>query len=423
MQQLSPYWRSQPFRHATTRQEAKPTPADTATPNSSQTEENVASDNEEPAEIDYFGDLSTDRYDGYNFRILVRNGKTRTQYFEEDSDDNIESAIYRRNKEVEDKYGITISISESSSNNSDTDALNSILAGDDAYDMIFAHSRAAFIYAVNGAGYNVLDIPTIHLDKPWWSRDIVENCMINDRLYVLDGDISIDGLSLAMCMLFNKRIFDENGLDYPYQMVRDGDWTFDEFAYLAKKGGADLNGDGVMKPEDDQFGFITGVWDAPIGILYTGGQRIYQKNDDGTAFELTLYSNKTVSIFDEFFSLMNNEACFLHMTEGDINYTGEDIFAAGRAMIKATTLGVARSYRNMDDDFGVLPFPKFDEDDEYATVINGYAPLIIIPITVPDVERTGAIIEALAAHGSKYVLPAFYDVSLKGKHARDDESK
>ena len=77
----------------------------------------------------------------------------------------------------------------------------------------------------------------------------------------------------------------------------------------------------------------------------------------------------------------------------------------------------------MDDDFGIIPYPKFDEEDEYATVINGHAHLIVIPTTVEDVERTGAITEALCAYGSRDVIPAFYDVSLKTKYARDEESE
>ena len=28
-----------------------------------------------------------------------------------------------------------------------------------------------------------------------------------------------------MAMYFNKRIFDELGIEYPYQLVKDGDWT------------------------------------------------------------------------------------------------------------------------------------------------------------------------------------------------------
>ncbi len=372
-------------------------------------------------EIDYEGDLSKERYDGYTYRILVRQGQITNQGPEAETGNAVHDALYRRNRQIEEKYGITITVSESSSSGYETDALNSILAGDDAYDLILPHSRAAFAYAVQGAAYNIHDIESIHLEKPWWSKNVVESCTVNDKLYVLDGDIT-QTLGAAMCLFFNKNIFDELGFDYPYEMVIDGEWTFDEFAYLAKKGGKDLDGNGILTPENDRYGFFASEWNAPINILYAGGQKIYDKNDEGE-LELALYSNKTVDIFDEFFGLMNNEACFLHMTEGNVNYTGtEDLFASGRAMITASGMSSAETYRNMDDDFGILPYPKFDEEDEYATAVNGAAHLMIIPITVSDVERTGAITEALCAYTSRDVIPVFYDVQLKTKHSRDDES-
>ena len=377
-------------------------------------------DNNTETEIDYTSDLSTERYDGYNYRMLVRKGKINDQYLEEDSEDLVESATYKRNKEVEDRYGITITVSESNDSNYETDALNSILAGDDAYDLIFAHSRAAFVYAIQGAAMNFNDISTIHLDKPWWTQDITESCNINGKLYVLDGDISTSGLGATMCLFFNKRIFDELGYDYPYEMVKDGDWTFDEFAYLAKKGGADLNGDGVMDPEVDQYGFRAEQWEAPMNILYTGGQKIYDKDDEGN-LQLTLYSTKTVEIYDEFFSLMNNASCILFSNA--TGYKGSGMFSEGRAMFTDSELRHAQTLRNMDDDFGILPYPKFDEADNYATATNGGSHLLVIPITVSDVERTGAITEALCAIGSRDVVPAFYEKSLKTKYARDEESE
>ncbi len=367
---------------------------------------------------EYYEDgLSTERYDGYNFRMLLRKGMVGDQYQESDSDDVMDSAVYRRNKEIEAKYGITITASESSAQY-ETDALNSILAGDDAYDLIFAHSRAAFVYAVQGAVMNVNDIEAIHTDKPWWNADMKESCNINGYQYVLDGDISRQGLGSAMVLFFNKKLFDEMGFEYPYEMVKDGEWTFDEFAYLARKGGSELNGDGVMKLEDDQFGFVSGTWMAPINVLYMGGSKIYDKNEEGK-LEITLYSNKTVDVFSDFFSLMDTESCEIIPDD----YTGPSAFKAGRAMFTTSTMDTAIGYRSMDDDFGILPYPKYDEDDEYATVINGIAHLAIIPITVPDAERTGAITEALCAYGSKYIIPAFYETTLKTKTARDDESE
>ena len=367
----------------------------------------------------YYEDgLSTERYDGYNFRMLIRKGMIGDQYQETDSDDVIDSATFRRNKEVEERFGITITASESSDGNYETDAINSILAGDDAYDLIFAHSRAAFTYAVQGAVLNVNDISTIHTDKPWWNKDVQDSCNINGYQYILDGDISRQGLGSAMVLFFNKRIFDELGYEYPYETVKDGEWTFDEFAYYARKGAADLNGDGVMELEDDRFGFVSGTWMAPINILYAGGGKVYDKNDEGK-IELTLFSNKTVDLFSEFFSLMDTAGCEIIPDD----YDGPAIYTAGRAMFSTSTMDTAISYRSMDDDFGILPYPKFDENDDYATVINGIAHLAVIPITVSDAERTGAITEALCAYGSKYVIPAFYETTLKTKTARDDDSE
>ena len=121
--------------------------------------------------------------DGYNYRILVRKDNSGTQYFDEPKEDIVSNAIYERNKAVEDRFGITISLSETNNADYEAEALNTILAGDDAYDVIYPHSRAAFLYAVRGACVNLHDVSTLHLNKPWWSKDIVDSCTINGNLY------------------------------------------------------------------------------------------------------------------------------------------------------------------------------------------------------------------------------------------------
>ncbi len=370
----------------------------------------------------YTQDLEVADYDGYNFRILIRPNKTKDQYHEEDSDDPVESAVYKRNKVVEEMYNIEISATESSNSGYETDALTSILAGDDAYDIIFPHTGAAFTYAVQDALVNINDVSTIHLEQPWWSQDIRDSFDINGNLFVIDGDISMHRLEYAMCMYFNKRIFDELGIEYPYDLVEDGEWTFDEFEDIVKQGAKDLNGDGVMTPEADQYGYVAREWQTPIAIIYTGGQRIYSKNEEGIP-ELTLNTTKTIDIYDTFFDLCDHESTFLLLTDEPKNYTGPSIFQEGRTMFYDGNLGEAKSLRSMQDDFGILPIPKYEYDDKYATVVNGHAHVAIMPVTVEDYEKTGSIIEALCAIGSRDVLPAFYDVSLKTKFTRDNESE
>ncbi len=369
---------------------------------------------------EYLQHIQIEDYDGYEFRILARKGLITDQYVEEETGDIVSDAVYRRNETVKSLLNINIVATESSTNGSETDALNSILAGDDQYDLIFPHSRSAFTYAVQNTLVNYNDVKSLHLDKPWWSKDIIDSCNVNGHLYVLDGDIATHRLHFAFCMYFNKTIFDELGLEYPYDLVLDGEWTFDAFSKLVKKGSKDLNGDGIMHQDDDQFGYYTRDWFGPIQVLYTGGQRIYTKDARGIP-KLTLNNAKTIDIFSDFFDLADSDDVFLQLDQKRM--AKEDLFPAGRAMFSDSDLGNAKGYRGMSDDFGILPWPKFSDNDEYATVINGHASLMLMPITVEDYERTGNITEALCAIGSRDVIPAFYEVSLKTKFSRDAESE
>ena len=84
--------------------------------------QNGSASSDDNEEIDYTSDLSKEKYDGYNYRILVRKDSLSDQYLENDSDDLVESATFRRNKLIEQMYGITITASESSNKNYDIDA-------------------------------------------------------------------------------------------------------------------------------------------------------------------------------------------------------------------------------------------------------------------------------------------------------------
>ncbi|MBO4950249.1 MAG: extracellular solute-binding protein [Clostridia bacterium] len=373
------------------------------------------------SDTDYLKHIEIEDMEGYTFRILTRPGESwvTDQVVEEETGDIINDAVYRRNETVKSLFNIDITAIESSTDSS-ADALNNILAGDDEYDVIFPHARTAFTYALQNSLVNFHDVKTIDLSKEWWAQDIIENCSINNHLYVLDGDISTKRLYFAYTIFFNKDIFDELGLDYPYQLVKNGEWTFDTFAKYVKMGAKDLNGDGLMNEKDDQYGYYAIDWFGPFSVMYSGGTRIYTKNERGIP-QLTLNSAKTTQIFSKFFGLTSTEDVFMRLDQ--VRIPSSDLFRDGRAMFADKSLGDAKSLRDMASEFGILPFPKFSEDDDYASLIGGGSSLMIMPITVEDYDRTGKILEALCALGSRDVIPAFYDVSLKTKFSRDAESE
>jgi len=55
-------------------------------------------------------------------------------------------------------------------------------------------------------------------------------------------------------------------------------------------------------------------------------------------------------------------------------------------------------------------------------MVDGSHQVMAVPITVSNTELIGVITEALCAESYKKVVPAYYDVALKFKGTRDEES-
>ena len=83
----------------------------------------------------------------------------------------------------------------------------------------------------------------------------------------------------------------------------------------------------------------------------------------------------------------------------------------------------ADNIRDMTDPFGVIPFPKLDEDQEnYMALIHDGAHMFAIPITKSDIDAECAVLEAMCAENYRKVTPAYYETTLKVKYTHDDAS-
>ena len=358
-------------------------------------------------------------YDGYTFTFYGR-GDLKEQISEEESGDTMEDAVYKRNRAVSDRFNVNFELVKCGDAYG-LDAINTILAADDAYDVILPHARFAFSYGMQGLALNWnTDLPWIDLDAAWWEQDARESFEIMGNLCAMTGDIDYGALGATKCFYFNRAIFDEYGWEYPYQTILDGNWTFDELGRLATESARDLNGDTKIDIDNDRLGYAATWWTTPINILNTAGVRICEKDSDG-ALKLTLNSTKTVEVFENFFKLMYEEGCYLHLA--DDSTPVRNAFRDGRVTFMESLLADAKNLRDMNDDFGIIPAPKYDDTmEDYATGVDASCSLFVAPITASDPERTSAILEALAYESWKTVTPAYYDVALSVKFARDDES-
>ena len=99
-------------------------------------------------------------------------------------------------------------------------------------------------------------------------------------------------------------------------------------------------------------------------------------------------------------------------------------FTDGRALFYNFDASSVTELREMNDEFGILPYPKYNEAQEgYKTVVFDNHSVFCVPKTAKDPERSGVILEAMGYESMELVTPAYYEVLLHGKVARDDESR
>lgn len=189
----------------------------------------------------------------------------------------------------------------------------------------------------------------------------------------------------------------------------------------------DLDGNGILD-HLDQYGFAT-TMDTVNGLFYSGGLSIVTKNTDDIP-EYTLMQNpNTFGVLTGMFDIMrSNDYTLISVDWAKVNPLTHLIvqaaFEENRALFYAEVMQCVIRLRQMDTDFGVIPLPKYNEEQEgyYTNVHNWASEAAVIPASVSDPERSGIILESLAMESKKYLTPAYYEIALKGKFIRDEES-
>ena len=217
-------------------------------------------------------------------------------------------------------------------------------------------------------------------------------------------------------MVFNKRLLDAYALESPYAMVDENRWVLDNVYEMVRKVSADLDGDGKMTATD-QWGMAAEGFDTYAQFIGCG-ERIFKNNADGYP-ELTVYNERAVSVIDKYMSMVAD-------TENYTTAVTVRTYNQGNAFLMATTMMTIRLFfRTMDDDFGMVPVPKYDEYQEnYREVVScgTSGAMIGVPITTKDPEFAGFVLEALSAESHKVLIPAYYDICFSTKYLRDEES-
>ena len=385
----------------------------------------------EPVDVRLDSGLTDADFGGYKFNIMVHNTITNDFSAEEINGEPINDAEYNRMSVVQEKGNCVITpvVVTADNRGGQTPLKKTVQAGTNDYDLVCLSGYSSCNAIVAGILADLNKVENLDLSKPWWDQYVTQECTFGKSVFQMTGDLSIGDNRATFAIYFNKNMAENHSLPNFYEMVNNNTWTIDNFRVFAEAIDSDLDTDadgGHVNDKDDLYGIY--IWDdIMMGIVNASGIKCCTINADGE-IELTLYSDKFVQAFDKFTAYAYNKdvTCAYQRNGYDADY-GVLAFRDGRALFYMANLGAATSFRDMENDFGIMPLPLYDESQDryYNSAASWSISLYSIPNNAwgdEDYARAGWITQALAYESLYTLTPAYYEVTLQNKVARDEES-
>lgn len=363
-------------------------------------------------------ELPDKKYDGYVFKVGTHICSFQNYQFtaEEQTGEPINDAFYLRNREIEEKYGVSIVETEEKSVNDVV--TKAVQAGDETYSIVFGMANSISKLGVQGMLCDLNEVPYLDLSFDCWDQNAREDLAVGGKLYFMVGDLHIGGFTLVEMMIFNKDILNSYKLENPYDLVKNGSWTYDKLAAMGKAVVKDLNGDGKLDTSD-QWG-ITHTCGIFVNLLMSGGGKFYTKDADGWC-RFNMANEEFYTLYDNVLRTAAKEWTFT--TTGDSAYS--KLFYDGQALFLGSGVGglTGEKLREAEFEYGIAPLPKLDEkQDRWYANVNIQSEMLCVPITAGDLERTGALTEALCYASTDTLREAYYEVSCKTKYVYDEDA-
>ena len=363
-----------------------------------------------PSDLDYSGKTFTIYHsDKRNWTPQIKGGDELTG-------EVVTDAVIESNLSVSERLNVDLQYYPEPTGDWDTVATlvgNLIMANDDSFDVYMGEQYGMAQTATKGYYRNVLELPYLDFEQPWWNTTFMENLQISkDNRVFMTGDFSLTTLFQLFVQYFNKNLYNDlfGNPDDLYSLVLEGKWTLDVMREKIEAAYIDLNGDGQADPED-QLGYVAyQTYSTVDPFMYCGDIPYTSFGDDGRIV-INMNQERAVTLTEKVVNLFNQKGSYTVNTSP---------FVVGKSLFCNGVLGNASGFRDMADDFGFLPSPKLDETQEaYRNLVGDCVLLTAIPVTCTDAEMAAAVLEALNAQTYRTVTPAWYEVNLKMKYSRD----
>lgn len=369
----------------------------------------------------YKDDIPELDFEGYEFRIYTRHKDWfhGDMMVDEANGEILNDAIYDRGIYLSQRFNIEIT---EQYGDDTTVAKNTVLAAEDAFDLINMRCTESFNMAQEGYSIPLDEVKYLDFDKGYWNQTLSDSLNLGTKQYFPVCDMNLTFYDYACVMIFNKEIAAEYGNDDFYSLVENGDWTYDKYLSLAVEATSDLDGNSIYD-DNDQYGTLGSLNLTAHSFLMSWGVKSINKDADNMPVFNIASDQMYVERWEKMLSaLYQDNQWYDTKTGGQADDVMNSFFRSDKALFYATTLYEINALRDMESDFGILPYPKFDKQQQDYITRVAFFDMMTIPVTNTHTDIAGAFIEAGAAYSYEYVIPAYFDITIQQKATRDTES-
>lgn len=394
-----------------------------------------AGEQETTADPAYIADLPQRDLGGLTITFLTPNSthdpdwvvwSPRDIYAEAENGETINDAVYRRNRIVEEQFNVSIA------NEDVTDSLGklqkAVSSNDPIYDVVQMRFNTVSTPMTNGYLLETKHLPYINLEKKYWNLEATKAMTLAGHMFLLNGDIMLLDKDSSGVLIFNKQMQQDFSVPNVYDMVKNYTWTLDSFYETIKGVTGDVDGDSQLTYKD-RWGFI-GYRDTLPSMLVSAGGLIATKDENDLPV-ITILDEKNLAIIDKIYMIMYDNSNTFNLQKlyaqgfSAIYAEARTMFQEHRILYYWVRMREIETFRGMETDFGILPMPTYDEAQKrYYTALNSYVGTTLAAVsTCSYPEELSIVLESLAEQSHRILIPAYYDINLTSKVARDTESE
>ncbi len=325
-------------------------------------------------------------FEGKKFRIATDSSDL---FIPSNTTSLVGKEMYLRNRAVEEKYNITITLTDESGLPTIAERIKTeALAGNSFCDLVLLESEQFQTLAANDALLNIRSVPYLDLNKSYYNRNSLNATTQGGITYGVCGDFTLAPDSL-FAVYFNKTMLAQTSLPDLYELVQQNQWDLDNFLLYAEE---------VYTLSRANKGKIMGFTSTEskedlVKIFWAATGFDFLDNTYGERPEL-IYNHKYTNTFTTtVHNILVKTASFESNQEKAL-----ESFTGGSSFFCIAPLSFAKEITGRGIDWGIVPIPKLDinQTSYYSYQKNNFA-IAGFAKGLPDLTMSGLITSALFA--------------------------